>query len=283
MNIVLIPAYNRPEFLWHTCNHIADAEQSGDFHYIFLFDRGFDQRNYEAIMPMINHSTEVILTPPTKYQASKQSHNVLNGFRIAVERNPEMIFLIEDDVFIANDFFRWHLEIHKRGNWFAAIGTKNHNSIFSTTEDTAEWYESSEPDYQSLGVSFKAEVLRDLVLPHFNSQYLSNSIKYCMDKWPSSVIGRHYAEQDGLIRRILESSELKTVFPHVPRAYHAGFYGKNRGHKYRKKISLGERIADVYEHCYSWEGMNQVCEKPEWFMDSQPVPLTGNLWESLRD
>ena len=46
--------------------------------------------------------------------------------------------------------------------------------------------------------------------------------------FPDTALPITYAEQAGLIRRIVERYGLRTLYAAVPRAYHAGFVGTNR-------------------------------------------------------
>jgi hypothetical protein len=72
--------------------------------------------------------------------------------------------------------------------------------------------------------------------------YYRSPVLYCEKHFKNSFIGKYFCEQDGLIRRVKEKLNLVTVFPAVPRAYHAGFYSYNRNFKGVFKGSLSTRI-----------------------------------------
>jgi hypothetical protein len=82
--------------------------------------------------------------------------------------------------------------------------------------------------YQSLGVSFRPSQLTR-VLEHADHPYFANPVGYCRREFPHASVGAGFAEQDGLIGRVVEADRLQVAYPAVPRAYHAGFHSYNRG------------------------------------------------------
>lgn len=225
MNVVLIPCYNRPEFL-HVCLElIQQAEGCEDNLYLFQVDWGYDPEVLEIIetFPL---KKEVNLTPNHNYP-NKQSYSVLTGYENCLKHNPAFVFMIEDDLFISNDFFIWHLR-NIGVNW-GSIATRSHNNKrIRPTNNLASVF--IEPEYQSLGVCFKASSVREF-LSYVNEEYYTNPAEYIKKTFPKSMIPTIYCEQDGLIRRVIQLKRHKIVFPHVPRAFHAGFYGKSRGER----------------------------------------------------
>jgi hypothetical protein len=76
-------------------------------------------------------------------------------------------------------------------------------------------------------VSFKAERLK-AIGPHLGRGYFASPVAYCRRHFPHTAINPNNAEQDGLLHRLSENAGLSSVYPAVPRAYHAGFTGYHR-------------------------------------------------------
>lgn len=280
-DVVLIPAWRRAEMLWHTTHCIRAAIGADQLHYIFRFDRGHHAELYEVIKDF-PFSHEIAETPRSSYQQTKQSYSVLSGYQLATERTNGLIFLIEEDIFIATDFFRWHQAIHEEHpELFCSIGVENHNR-WMRDEGHPEDYYLSALDYCSWGVCWRADVLRRFVLPHACAPYYVKPGDYIRKQFPGSPIGNGYVEQDGLIRRIQWKlgRNHPIAYPYRGRAYHAGAYGYNRANQ--PSGTLQERIDLVSSFAYSTEAMRTFAARPEWAEDSRPIDLNAPLWQELR-
>ena len=268
--VVIIVAYNRPQFLQLCLERIQLSEGAENNQYIFALDYGYDP----AIRSVINSfpfNHMIIETPNKGYTIGKQSFNVLNSWLVATQYG-ELCCMIEDDVMIGTDFFKWHETVHKLNpDLFAAVGTKNHNTRVTVNNDLNAYYVTRNMDYQSLGVSIRSDVINQYIKPHFNKSYFIDPVNYCTRVFPPSEIGSAFAEQDGLIRRI--KSGLPVAFPCVPRAFHSGFYGKNRGTK--RKFTVEQLRTIIFDPV----AMRNHCGKPEYFYDSEPVNLNTNFDE----
>jgi hypothetical protein len=87
-------------------------------------------------------------------------------------------------------------------------------------------------------------------------------------------------EQDGLIRRIMEINRMRSAFPHLPRAYHAGLYGYNRQPHYLK-MKYEQKLALVKDVCFDKVKMRQYAQSEEYYLDSVPCELDTDF-EELR-
>lgn len=236
-SVVVIPCFNRPEFLSVCLELITMAERSDENLYLFQVDFGYDPEVLKVI-ESFQLRKQVELTPNHDYP-NKQSFSLLEGYKNALTHNPDRIYLIEDDIFIANDFFIWH-EKHLGIN-FASIATLNHNNTrIRHSNNLAVVYTDCE--YQSLGVCFNKRSVEE-ILKNVTELYFKDPQAHIKKTFPASRIPVGYCEQDGLIRRIIHAKRHKVVYPHVPRAFHAGYYGKSRGEK--PQGTLEERIAQV--------------------------------------
>jgi len=276
--IVLIPVYQRPEFLKVCLEYIQAAELSESFEYWFLCDFGFDPKNIRVI-DQFPYKKRIIKRSKHRYKpVTKQSFNLLEGYKEAVATGADNVFLIEDDIFVANDFFKWHLEAQKFSG--LTIATANNNTKFEVTDSLDKCYIGADADYQSLGVCWDSAALSKYVLPHANELYYKDPVQYCVNNLPQDIIGKHFVEQDGLIRRCIQG-KLRAVFPHVARAFHAGFIGYNRKGKKPEGVGVDEKAKRIKEITSSHELYKKYVARPEYYEDSKPVNLVGNKWEAI--
>lgn len=278
--VVLIPAYQRPEFLWLCLEHITKANNYNENHYIINFDYGYRRLNIEVI----NHWKSKFKNLEINYiskcyicqTASKQSHSVLEGYRLAKSKSSRLVYMIEEDVMVARDFFDWHSAIHEaEPNIYCSIGTRNNNTRYDPRDNYSDYY-IKENDYQSLGVCFKADML-NLVLKHANHQYYTDPFSYCKKNWPNSRIGNAFVEQDGLHRRVMIQHGLYNAFSFDGFAFHAGFYGYNRKGTGRVTGPLTAKVEKARAIAFNKRALLELVKRSGYSMsyynDSEPVPL----------
>lgn len=259
MNVVVIPCFDRPEFLSVCLELIQKAKGSEDMTYLFQVDFGGDATVIDVINKF-QFKKEIFKTDFHKFK-NKQSYSLLLGYKNALKLNPEKIFLIEDDVLIANDFFDWHLK--NIGDNFCSIATKNHNSERPLVNDLSKIYTMAE--YQSLGVCFNKASIEE-IFSIVTDEFYSNPTGFIRKTFPKSSIGMHFTEQDGLIRRLIKEKNYTVVYPELPRAFHAGFYGKSRGEK--PTGTLEQKISQVKLTAFDPSKMKG---------DSEPVLLVNPI------
>lgn len=274
MNTVVIPCFNRPEFLFWCLERIKLADGAERNQYLFCLDYGHAKENHE-IISAFPFKKQVVVRPRTQNQITKQSRNVLEGLKEAASMSGNtdaIVYLIEDDVMIATDFFLWHERIHTAENVFAAIGSKNVNRVVNFGSNRLEDYYLSNTDYCGIGASFRVLILEAFVFPHVVNAYYDNCISYVITMFPNSIIGHSFAEQDGLIRRIQIESGLPTCYPCVPRSFHAGFYGKGRQQRFYI-ADLKKRISKIGEIIFSKGQMAKFAQSEYFYYDSEPIDL----------
>lgn len=232
MNVVVIPNYSRPEMLTLMLEQIEKAVYFRDLYYLFSIDYGGDVNNITRIandfIKRNNTNAEVILVPKTEYTTTKLSYAIVYAYRKAVELKPEYIFLLEDDIIIANNFFHWHYLVQGFDDVFCSIGTRNHALMQPLTKLYAKAFVYH--TYQSHGVCWKTTVLQPL-LELFTDNYFAHPHTYIARLFPNSKISNQFVEQAGMFNRMVEYNKYNVIYPYYPVAYHAGFYGKNRGKK----------------------------------------------------
>lgn len=283
MNTLLIPCWTRPEFLWHCLDNLTKCEGIRDVLTMFKPDRGHDLTNLKVIDEYRDRlgPVEIITPTPHRHRTTKQSANLLNGYRIAAENSDELVFMVEEDVMVARDFFRFHKAVHAmEPTLFCSLSTANHNRKVQTTEAPDAYY-LTHLDYCSLGVCFRRERILSDIMPHATEAYYRSPALYVYRTFPTSVLNTSMCEQDGLIRRIQERREdLPIAYPHRPRAFHAGFYGYNRPK--RQTGSFEDKRSKVGSVIYEEAAVRANSLRPEYFADSIPVDLSTPAWTTLR-
>jgi hypothetical protein len=285
MDVLLIPCFARPELLHETLRNLVATGDLSTVHVVFKPDRGYHPDIHKVIAMFDLPSWEVKQARVSHYKMTKQSLNVLDGYVYAATLTDGLVFMVEEDVQVATDFFRFNRELfNQQPDLFASISRTNTNRSVEVAEDPEAYYLST-GDYSSIGVAMKAQTIREHIAPHLNERYLRDCITYCDQTFPDSGIPRGHAEQDGLIRRIQQTTGRPTAYPHVPRCFHAGWYGYNRWNKMHPaalKGTLEEKIAKVQATIYDQERARLAAINPGWYADSQPVNLNIRPWKTLK-
>jgi hypothetical protein len=283
-DVLIIPCWRRPEFLWHCLDNLRRAEGIGDLHVLFRPDRGHDARNLEVIEefgPQLG-SYEIDIPPHCPYRRGKQSANVLAAYLRAATLTRRYVFMVEEDVMVARDFLRWHYAVQAaQPQLFCSIAARNTNRAVPEAADPEAYYVTT-LDYCSLGVCFERSVIVRRIAPHVRREYFEDPGAYCQQHWSASKVGAAYVEHDGLIRRIQEEQGARRpiAYPYRPRAFHAGFFGYQRHSAINGALS--QRIREVGETIYSVEAMHAAEAGPEFSADSVPISLDTPPWKSVR-
>jgi hypothetical protein len=193
---------------------------------------------------------------------------VLEGYKFAVEASHEceskLVYLIEEDIWIAKDFFDFHETVQSQFDPFclSAVRCQNDSAEYPKEPDSVYYHNT----FQSLGLSWKLDKLK-LVAQHAKPEYYRNMKGYIRALNPKSVYGTNWTEQDGLINRLVESSDVKCLYPYVGRAYHAGFVGYNR-RGVPLDGTLEERVATLKSMT-----QDEMNERAMEYKDIKPIDL----------
>ena len=270
MNICVIPAMQRPEYLKECLINIEKADGQEDLIFMIALDYGYDIKNIQIINESaLKDRCLIYKTPKTGFKMSKQSYNVLNSVLGACS-HPEVKYVhyIEDDIFISKDFFTFAEQVlDEQPEVFAFIGTASHNVRVTATDNKNAYYLTRKADFQTHGVTYNAKLFNQYIAEHKNGNYFNNPIAYC-NQFASVVCQKGFCEQDGLIRRVIEKNKLVLAYPHVPRAQHSGIYGYNRISK-EMRLSYEERLKFIRETVYDAEKMKVYDQ----YNDSQPCNM----------
>lgn len=282
-DVVVMPCWRRPEMLWHCLDNLSQAAGIERLHVIFRPDAGFDPDNLAVIESFASRlgSYEVAPAVTCPYRRTKLSANILYGYMQAAARARRLVYLIEEDIMVGRDFFRWHEAVHaQREDLFCSIAVRNHNRDVDIPDDP-EGYYLSEGDYCSWGVCFNRAVIGAFIARHVQPAYLAHPKRYIRRQFQGSRVGLGYVEQAGLIRRVQERSGLPIAYPTLPRAFHAGFYGNNRPGGLAGV--LDDRVRQLSRVIYDHTAMRGVALSENYARDSEPVCLDTGLCNPLHE
>jgi hypothetical protein len=223
--IVIVPAWRRPGFLAATLRCLAAADD-GDLVYWIGLDRGHNREVMRVAQEFVGRFGGRAAIKPRMHPYRGNSYNVLMLYREALEAAPELVHLVEEDIFVGADYYAYHRSAHKLAPSAFAVSAARNQDIPGDPPPVADQVYLA-MRYQSIAVSFHPERL-DLVVSHMRPDYFRDPINYCRRRFPRTRIPVANAEQDGLINRIVEDQRMHVVYPTQPRAYHAGFVGYHR-------------------------------------------------------
>ena len=192
-DVVVVPCWRRPEFLWHCLDNLTRAAGIGSVHVLFRPDTGSSPDNLEVIQSFADRlsSFEVQAADPCPFRRTKPSANFLLGLLHAAATSKQLVFLVEEDIMVGRDFFRWHRAVHvAAGPLFCSIPVKNPNRML-TLPDEPEAYYLSSGDSCSNGMCFDKHVLQSLT----HARALSGT---CRASWRSCGRPRRRALAEGL-------------------------------------------------------------------------------------
>jgi hypothetical protein len=236
-DIVIVPAYFRPEFL-HLCleNLYACPEMLNKDVWIYQDQKHDDGIQFkeelketEAVIAYwkrgFGNRLKAVLRPENGFYGN--SYNVLSAYQKAYETDAKYVYLVEEDVFVTPDFFKWHEAVQNQEDFFCTIAGKSDANFIAFEGEIAGAYFGSEM-YRSLGVCWKREKL-ETVVRHAVFDYFHNSTPYILKHFPNGKLGLQMMEQDGLIQRVMDQTFQVAGWACFPRAYHVGIYGYHRG------------------------------------------------------
>jgi hypothetical protein len=246
--VVVIPAWHRPEMLAICLKKIMAADGWEKNRYHLSFDGGMDEQNWHvfgdwefggALCPGFASSAWVEMGRRGNGNSGNILRGLETGLKLAEELGAEQVHLLEEDVWIGRDYFRTHELLQRQYQPWAVSLCKNQHLRIDRKQDPSLCYKSR--DYQSLGVSFPLDSVREILL-HNTDEYFRDMPGYIRAMFPNSKYGGLFTEQDGLIARIIEKNNYDMVYSNLPRAFHAGFYSYHRS-GIEPEGTLEEKIA----------------------------------------
>lgn len=255
-DIVLVPTFYRPEYLALCLEHLAAADGGKEKEVWVALDRHtFDRPEQLADSSNISEIVRRYGNTFAKFRyIIRQPHtyignplNFLELYKEAYEQgDARYIYLVEDDVLVAKDFFRWHEAVQARGDYFNTVGWHciRNDRVKPSTDPNA--YVETGQDFSSIGVCWKRDKLAPVV-KHANHKYYMDMTNYLHTHFANGPIPRGvWTEQAGLIMRCLLADPAAVIaWPSLSRCAHVGINGYHRRAGYRFMGTLEERIEEL--------------------------------------
>lgn len=271
-DIVIIPSYWRVEFLYLCLEHLSKCPESKDLEFWIFQDQKFgDAERFKDDAPeldwVIKHwqqhlNLRAFVRPVNSFYGN--SYNVLRAYDKAYKTDARYVYLIEDDIFVTPDFFKWHKE---------AMG----NSEFYSCSIAGKTEECRYSIYRSLGVCWRRTELEKIVKHAIPEYYTSmaSMANYINNNFTSLYDPTEFIEQDGLISRVIEQENMDVIWAPEFKAYHIGVYGYHRGigTKHMPVGTLPQRIEFFRKRLSDSVWIHRVADFQK---DIQPFPIKEN-------
>ena len=282
MDIVLIPAYMRPEYLSLCLEYLAAAEGARDNkeYWVCQDMRQHDEHRFNV---QLRWTKEVLDNSPLPVRYIKRqphsyagnSYNTLEAYKETYGTEARFVYLVEEDVFVTPDFFRWHEAAQSaEPDAMCSIAyrcSRNHEAKTDITD--ASSYFTTARDYASIGVCWPRRALAPIVA-HSQDGYYADQTGYIQRTFPGNRFAGDFCEQDGLIMRCMWETRGFTVWPYVPRAYHLGWFGYHRPNGKRPDGQLADKVRAIREQISDRAALKIVA--PD-FGDIEPYNATLNV------
>jgi hypothetical protein len=285
-DVIIIPTFYRPEFLYLCLERIlhtpaADREiwlvqdrRADDFP---RHARDEEETEFVAAAFRKHLNLRRIVRRPHRY--SGNSYNVLEAYRAAYQTDARYVYLIEEDVLVTEDFFRWHETVQGQGDYFCSIGYRCIRNPRVRHVDDPGGYLECRNDYASIGVCWGRTNLA-AVVQHAAADYYGDLVGYVQARLPNDQLPWSAVEQDGLIHRLAIADGRPTAWASLPRAYHIGVWGYHRPAGFRFPGNLQERVNAMREAATSTAALRRLSKDA--FNDVEAPPARVAAWKSQR-
>ncbi len=257
-DIILVTTYLRPEYLQLCLEHLANTERtdmSKEF-WICADNRPDDELRWKLPLQWQADVLEswqgklpikFIKGPVHNYNGN--SYNTLESYKKAYEE-PDVrnVYLVEDDVLVTPDFFKWHEAVaaaEPKAFCSIAYRCSRNKGVQREIIDPSAYF-TTKRDFASIGVRWPRERM-DVFLRHARPEYYSNMKEYIKRYLMATALGDSFTEQDGLIERTMLYTHAFTTWPYVPRCYHMGWYGYHRPNGRRPDGYLDAKVKALRE------------------------------------
>lgn len=251
-SVVVVPCWRRPELLAATLTRLRLARGAQDHAFLFSLDRGFDEANLEVIRALMPSSSFYVRTAKRQHPYRGAAFSILESLRDALVMKPDFVYVIEDDVLVAEDFFEFHEAAHDLDDDAFAVSAGRNERLNVDGDHTIVDHlaESKKLDaayrhtsYQSIGTSIKVEFLPE-ILEHATQAFYKHPIDYCVRVLGDPALEHDACSPTDLIHRIARKRVWWSIYPFVPRAYHTGWASTSdelelEGHNWQAR---GERV-----------------------------------------
>ena len=211
-SVVVIPTLRRPEMLALTLEKLSKTPQAEHLDVRIFLDTAPPET-----LEDVAYCRDTYLPTAEIFQAGEHVKvlsgcwNILNALKNGYETGADRIFLVEEDVFVAPNFFEWHWQKHSEGNHFVTCGRRHGRMPMDF--------------YSNPGTCYTRESLGQ-VMPHICDDFFRDTKAYLSKHFPT-MIGKDGDLDDGLIRKVQRSVNGKVTCAQPPVAFHQGFHYYN--------------------------------------------------------
>lgn len=279
-DICIVTAYKRPEMLHECLRRIQIAQGALDLQiWVCLDNRNRDPYNIENldVIRAFKDKLDLKLIVRQAHEFPGNSYNVLESYKAAFRAGPQYVFMVEDDVMVAKDFFHFHYAAHALTKLFCSVAVKcTRRKDLVESDDPSKIFLSTS-DYASLGVCFPHDSL-SYIVPYATEPYYSNTRGFINAYFKDSPFKNEDTEQDGLILRVMGHWNQLCAWPKVPRAFHAGYYGYHRMDGLLPMGPLENRIQNFHDVMFDENMLRNLGPNHN---DIHPCNLDGSNWSTL--
>jgi hypothetical protein len=244
MDLIIIPTFDRPEFLWLCLENLCEIfKDSQNIPVIWVCEdiHADKPKNFTTEMEMLVVHREFQQKLAYDYRVTKphttygNSYNVLNALLTASIYDYRYVYLVEDDVLVAPDFFAWNEAAQSKFKpWASCAGRINHSLNFE--RNGREAIDETSRDVNMCRRSVTAYHSWATCFPGSSLNEITAIATTDYDTFGPGL------EQDILIQRFIRRTGKTTIWPQVPRAYHMGWYSYHRDGGMKVYGTLEERV-----------------------------------------
>lgn len=274
-DIVIIPTYDRPEYLW-VCLEKLEKTGSLDGKEIWICeDQHIDKPKHFTtqveMLATIREAERLFKNDRLKYfmishQSYGNSNNLLSALDRAYDTSAKYVYIIEDDVMVTPDFFQWHEEAHKTFDPFVTCAGRINRSL-NFQMNGPEAIDESNPDSMACVRSHKAYM-------SWANCFRRDRLHRFLKEWPYDDEWRPGHEQDIAIQQWMWMKHEDSVWPYVPRAYHMGWYSYHRTAGMKFNGTLEEKVKELRSAITDKTKINQMASLQE----IDPFPTKPIMW-----
>ncbi len=279
VDLVLIPTYMRPEYLSLCLEHVAKAKGDRDLAVRIFYDNRLGSQNpltikelqlTEQVVKQFSTQLDVAMQVRAPHPYVGNPSNFLEAYKTAYATDARYVYLIEDDVMVGWDFFKWHEAVQARNDYMCTVGWHCIRNPQAQVSNDPTAYIDTRRDFSSIGVCWKREKLGQVV-KHAVKEYYQQMNVYLGRNFPKSPIGPGlWTEQAGLIMRILLETQQLVAWPCLSRCAHVGVSGYHRPGGFRFEGTLDERVAALRKAMQHTKQIVSLTKDP--FDDIQSLP-----------
>lgn len=290
-DLVLVPTFGRPEYLALCLEYLAAADGATEKHVMISHDRhvhdaaAVTKELMEAEIVAEAYrlsgkfaSLQFAVRPAHRFVGNPC--NFLELYKFAFQQEDvRYIYLVEDDVIVNKDFFRWHEAVQARGDYFCTVGWHCvRNPLVKPGTDPLAYIESTR-DFSSIGVCWRREKLAPFV-KHATPDFYGNMGNYLGRNFPGSPIpAGQWTEQAGVVTRLLhETRDRWVAWPVSRRCSHVGVSGYHRPNGHRFAGLIGDRIEELRKAITS----DRITKMSHDFTDDIEPLLPAQDWDAVQ-